>query len=725
MRFGLIHRILIDTLAALGLLALIAGGELASFFTVGLLCGLAGAIAMPESWRDAPWLRYLSTYLPVLLLAMQVWRWATGGPFLALAVEFAAALQVVRLATRRGAAHDQQIVVLAMLHLVAGTVMGGGLAFGGAFLGFVLVAPAALVLSHLRREVEGNYRQGARDRTGLPVDVPRILRSRRVVGKGFLLFVCSLSLPIFLFTAGLFVLFPRVGLSFLLLSHSRPERMVGFSDRVDLGGVGKLRSDPTIAARLHPEPMPADPPAKLDIYLRGTAFDQYDGRTWSRSQRGRAPLRTRSHVLNLERAPDPEHDPSLLVTLEAIDPPVVFIPSGSVALRFDEGSGGPFRPSTSLWRGPEGEIRYTNVDDRGIKYRAYISQRGIPPSAPLPLLERQRYLTLPAGVGARTTALARRWVGAEADPERQARSIERRLRSDYTYDLNSTSGSAANPLEDFLFETKRGHCEFYSTAMAVMLRALGIPSRNVTGFVGATFNRFGDYYAVRQGDAHSWVEAYLPSSGWKRFDPTPPSQTRPRSDVQGILATLRDLIEATSQRYDRHVVGYDLHQQYSLMRQFRAGLRGLSKGHPWLRNLTSPSRRWWALLGLVLIVAGIAWLRRVAPTGLKRPPGARDGGQQEDLRRSVQLYEVLEVSLRARALGRPLGTPPRSHALALRDMGHPLGVAIHEVTEAYLASRFGGVPLTEEDFKQWLVVAKGIRDPKRDPAPREGRETAA
>ena len=91
---------------------------------------------------------------------------------LELAVEFAAALQIIRLATRRGAAHDQQVIVLALLHLIAGTVIGGGLGYGLCFLGFLVVAPGALVLSHLRREVEGNYRQGARDRTGLPVDVP-------------------------------------------------------------------------------------------------------------------------------------------------------------------------------------------------------------------------------------------------------------------------------------------------------------------------------------------------------------------------------------------------------------------------------------------------------------------------------------------------------------------------------------------------------------------------
>ena len=85
------------------------------------------------------------------------------------------------------------------------------------------------------------------------------------------------------------------------------------------------------------------------------------------------------------------------------------------------------------------------------------------------------------------------------------------------------SGGKPNPVEHFLFDSKRGHCEFFSTTMALMLREIGIPSRNVTGFVGGTYNRFGRYYAVREGDAHSWVEAYLddPIRGWVTFDPTP------------------------------------------------------------------------------------------------------------------------------------------------------------------------------------------------------------
>ena len=209
MRFGLIHRIMTDSLAALGLLALVTSGELNHWLTIAILLGLGLAVAIPESFQDRPFARRIGVVLPLALFGVQAVRLFLNANLLETAVEFAAGLQVIRLATRRGAAHDQQVIVLALLHLIAATVLGSGLAYGLCFVGFLVVAPGALVLSHLRREVEGNYRQGARDRTGLPVDVPRILRSRRVIGRSFLVFTCLLSVPIFLFTLVLFIAFPR------------------------------------------------------------------------------------------------------------------------------------------------------------------------------------------------------------------------------------------------------------------------------------------------------------------------------------------------------------------------------------------------------------------------------------------------------------------------------------------------------------------------------------
>ena len=208
MRFGLVHRVMTDALAALGILAVVSTASMSTGTNLVLLVGLAIALAIPERWQSKVALRQFANIAPLALFVLQGARLVAGRSALDVAVEFAALLQIIRLATRRGAAHDQQIIVLSLLHFVAGTVLGGGLTYGLCFLGFLVVAPGALVLSHLRREVEGNYRQGARDRTGLPVDVPRILRSRRVVGRGFLGATCLMSVPIFLFTATLFVLFP-------------------------------------------------------------------------------------------------------------------------------------------------------------------------------------------------------------------------------------------------------------------------------------------------------------------------------------------------------------------------------------------------------------------------------------------------------------------------------------------------------------------------------------
>src|SRR5262245_51046481 len=333
MKFGLVHRIMTDALAMLGLLSLLTGGELD--MTMAIVTGvcMVMAVLIPERYQEHPRLRSFGVFASLTLLGVQLTRAVSGGDLLQLSVEFAAALQVVRVATRRGAAHDQQIILLALLHLVAGTVLGGGLAYGLSLVGFLVIAPGALVLSHLRREVEGNYRQGARDRTGLPVDVPRILRSRRVISRRFLLVTCSLSVPVFLFTAVLFLLFPRVGLSLLLMSPSHSQRMIGFSDQVNLGGVGKLRSDPTIAMRVYPKDMPENPPDRIALYLRGAAFDQYDGFGWARTIKGRVPADQNGTVVWAGPRTQTLGRELMTIDLEPLQPPLVFTPPKTHVIR--------------------------------------------------------------------------------------------------------------------------------------------------------------------------------------------------------------------------------------------------------------------------------------------------------------------------------------------------------------------------------------------------------
>ena len=428
MRFGLVHRLMIDLLSVLGVLAVVSTASLSFGTNILLLVGLAVALAIPERWQTRPALRHFATAAPLTLLLVQGARLLAGRSPLDVAVEFAALLQVVRLATRRGAAHDQQIIVLALLHFVAGTVLGGGFAYGLCFLGFLIVAPGALVLSHLRREVEGNYRQGARDRTGLPVDVPRILRSRRVVGRWFLMSTCLLSVPILLFTTTLFVLFPRVGLSLLLLNHPRAGRMIGFSEHVDLGDVGVLRDDPTIALRFEPKPSPEPPPSRMILRLRGTAFDAYDGRAWARTQREPRPSERgpdTGDIYPIFRLPDPARDRIVTFDLEPIDPPVVFIPPRTMALRLKPQNQILLGEPLTLQRGAEGEFRYSGSDARGLRYDAYLAGEDEVTSETLPPTERPRYLTLPVGLPQRVIDLAHRWADDVAHARRKGAAHRR------------------------------------------------------------------------------------------------------------------------------------------------------------------------------------------------------------------------------------------------------------------------------------------------------------
>ena len=719
MRFGLVHRIMTDALAALGVLAVVNTASMSPWTTALVLVGLALALAIPEGWQTKPALRHLSTIGPLTLFAVQGVRLLAGRPALDIAIEFAAILQIIRLATRRGAAHDQQIIVLALLHFVAGTVLGGGLSYGLCFLGFLVVAPGALVLSHLRREVEGNYRQGARDRTGLPVDVPRILRSRRVVGRGFLATTCLLSVPIFLFTAALFVMFPRVGLSLLLLNHPQKGRMVGFSDRVDLGEVGVLRTDPSIALRFEVQDLPEPPPARLTLRLRGTAFDHYDGRRWERTQRDRNHNDT-GDPLNLVRK-STSGDRRITIDLEPIDPPVVFLPPRTVALQVRVQQQAVLGEQLQLSRGPEGEVRYQGSDSHGLRYDAYVAGDREPIVELMPAQDRGRYLGLPVEMPTRIAALAHEWADAQTTPYLKAKAIEEHLKRDFKYDTGSPSGGKAQPVDHFLFESKKGHCEFFSTAMALMLREMGIPSRNVTGFVGGTYNRFGRYYAVREGDAHSWVEAYFddPIRGWVTFDPTPTSGAQPLQETSGAYVYMRDLVEALSQRWNRYVIGYDLKTQVRIfddISRWYARVRaktGADKG------LAERLTRGPVLVG-VLLVCGAAgyvfWKRR-------RKPKEKLGGGADRLRidpkqaAATALYRSLEVALISQGISRPAALPPLRHAEELAAKAHPLADDILDLTHRYLEARFGGNVLSDDAAKDFEKKVREIRTYKPPPPP--------
>ena len=258
--------------------------------------------------------------------------------------------------------------------------------------------------------------------------------------------------------------------------------------------------------------------------------------------------------------------------------------------------------------------------------------------------------------------------------------------------------------------------------MAIMLRGVDIPSRNVTGFVGGTWNRFGRYYAVREGDAHSWVEAYVDDPlrpGWHTFDPTPPGGAQPLEPPGGVYYYLRDFVEALSQRGGtRYVVGYDLRKQVRIFEEvsrryekFRSRT-GIDRGP--LHKLTGAPVVAWGVL-IAGIAAYFVWKQR--RRFRRTRPG--DPRQVNDARvdAAAALYRALETALQTQGVTRSPAIPPLKHAEELRARRHPLGDEVPSLTHVYLETRFGGAALTDAARRDSDRRVRAIRQ-TRPPPPR-------
>ena len=273
-------------------------------------------------------------------------------------------------------------------------------------------------------------------------------------------------------------------------------------------------------------------------------------------------------------------------------------------------------------------------------------------------------------------------------------------------------------IDHFLFESKRGHCEFFSTAMAMMLREVGVPSRNVVGFVGGTYNRFGGYYAIREQDSHSWVEAYIDdhhgAGSWQTFEPTPASGVEPIPPSTGTLAYLRDVVEALSQGWNRHVVGYDLHTQVHLFEELSAHYEharksaGLTTG-PLGKITRAP------VVAAIGLVATFFVLGRIARRRRATKPKEETLPLDKKLESVASLYRSLDGAMSAQGIGRPAWVPPLKYAEELVARNHPLAPEVLDLTNLYLGARFGGEELTDSATRDFERRVREIRATKREP----------
>ncbi|MFO0631094.1 MAG: transglutaminase domain-containing protein [Polyangiales bacterium] len=412
------------------------------------------------------------------------------------------------------------------------------------------------------------------------------------------------------------------------------------------------------------------------------------------------------------RMPEPDRDLGYRVVLDPIDPPVVFTLEGAVGLRVDARYEGGAARYVEFTRDRDDTLRYAGTEGLGIVYQVYVPRAPEPPPrSELDRVEpsRERYLQLPNDLSPEVRRLAERVTAGEVTALGKARAVERYL-SRFRYTLDLESGSAERPMEDFLFRTRAGHCEYFSTAMAVMLRTVGVPTRNVTGFLGGTFNRYGRFYAVHQGDAHSWVEVWDARQGWVTFEPTPAVGTMP-APHEGVLAETDALVEALRMRWRNYVVAFDLNTQARIaLRVWRFLER--HHGNEWLSPnrwlvrrpparataaRTSPAVPWrrvgaWALV--LGALAAIAWQAR----GLARLSGGSSRAAPPSVRAAQELARALDQCLSARGHARPSSRSPLAFAGELSARRDPLGPLALRVAERYMAARYGADPLGGDEL---------------------------
>ncbi|HKU41811.1 MAG TPA: transglutaminase domain-containing protein, partial [Polyangiales bacterium] len=426
----------------------------------------------------------------------------------------------------------------------------------------------------------------------------------------------------------------------------------------------------------------------------------------------------------LRRLPERGQDVALQIILDHLDEPVVFLPYGTIALSVPPRVVHAQAVPRNLIHTAGLDLRYDDPDELGLVYTAYVS-RDASEADVLPTVseKRERYLQLPKGTE-RIAELARRVRGdAKTTQETAQRMLEYLHSSRFKYSLQQPDVGKESPLDVFLFKARRGHCEYFATAMAIMLRTLEIPARNVTGFVGGRYNPYGGYYALRQGDAHSWIEAYIEGRGWVTFDPTPPSRASvgPR---QSLWADLQALIDAVRTRWMTSVVGYDLRTQVSMLRKlarfFASERSGSDSGTVATAEL---EREAWKRLGrnaLLIALAACAvaglWYWRVRR---RKKPSHRP--VPEHVEQAVKLYRDLERALATSGHARPTAVTPVEHARMLVDKGFVCADDVQHVTEQYMRVRYGGETLGTDELPRLKSAVARVRKaphPQQPPAAR-------
>lgn len=456
-----------------------------------------------------------------------------------------------------------------------------------------------------------------------------------------------------------------------------PQAVMGFTDRVSLGRFSALRRSSARALRVTPL---AAPPAGQEpsLYVRGAAFDAFDGESWSKrpldfsyagpggrrlsTQLGRAFGRHRGAVTAFPSRPGPTADADILVYPMPVSVVFTVGPPRSV-----DGIG------EALWFDHTDSILSAGTFAGGGRYRVTVGPPGSQPTDAAPALRERalkRALFTPPDPGGKVGALAAQWTKGLQDPRAKVDAVARRLRREYSYSLSGENRRVGLP--EFLFETRRGNCEYFATAAAILLRHAGVPTRLVTGFRTDDWNEWGKFYDVRQSNAHAWVEAWLPDAGWVSVDPTP-AESGFSAATEAFTRRLTRWADEFQTRWYRSVIGYDQYTQRDAFLRLKLGLA--------FDRLRATAERAVRLLFVPFVVLGLLWWGARA-----LPPLLRRGDE----------YERAERALSRAGLPRPPALTPREYARRVLS-ARPELAELDALVDAHYRRRWAGaVPSPDE-----------------------------
>jgi transglutaminase-like putative cysteine protease len=605
------------------------------------------------------------------IMTVSAWLFVRGELAVVALAHFAILTQALQLLDARPRRSEFLLVALALFQVILAANLTDSVFFPPLLVLFALATVWTLMVHTLRAEA---------------LEAGEPAAARRVISGGLLRMTVIACLFSVLLALLLFPLLPRIRSGVLLSAPFDGSLGVsGFSDRVELGDIGRIRMDPTVALRI--ETLEGEVPEVRERYWRGLAFDHFDGRSWSITPPTRERVPGDSEIgVDLGYRARGERLVQR-ITREPIDPGVIFSAGAATGLRGAIGrlerdvNGALYAHKTAGERAD-----YTIASDFVVRDDDAIRDLDAVPSGQ----GDPRYLELPE-LSPAIRELARRiTAGLESDADR-ALAIEVYLRQRGRYSNTPpvvSRNDPRSPIEVFLLEGTEGHCEYFASAMVVLARSVGLPARLVNGFAGGHLNEVGGFLEVSRSDAHAWVEVHYRKLGWVRYDPTPPDLR-----LAGALAagsSLSELASALEFWWFRNVVDFDRgHQARALKKAWRTW-------RDWRKEAGGPraQRR----------------RRESGPWDLPHPPdwlwgvgalGLGLGGLAYDLRRRRRRQEVprfygeaLQL-LKRRGLVRDPSTTARGFAsLAREALSPPAARVFSAITEAYLAERFGGRPAT-------------------------------